>query len=62
MTHAPKAKKNLLDIVKKMQTGEGVGSISEVALDILAGVVIDQAIEEYADTAFRSDFSGDAGE
>ena len=31
MTHAPKAKKNLLDIFKKMQTGEGVGSISEVA-------------------------------
>lgn len=51
---APKAKKNLLDIFKKMQTSEGVGSISEVALDILAGVVIDLAIEEYTDAAFRA--------
>ena len=52
----PKSQEMLLDLFKKMQTGEGVGSISEVALDILAGVIVDQIITEYTDTAFRSSF------
>ena len=53
-----KNKEYLVDTFKKLRDAPAAPEVSDVALDLLASVLIDQIIKEYKDNAFRSYFPG----
>lgn len=54
----PRAKEQIIDTLRRVMESEEV--LPGAALDILADALVASVVQEYADTAFRSDFSGES--